>query len=152
MNNEEKERFQTHLIRVYPRDLSLEVFLNFSESVQIFENQENSLVFDPNLTCWTENIGKNLLEHTAHLKLSAKIDEATIYLLEVQLVGVFSIQNSEKIEQEALESVIQAILFPYLSEITGNLTIRTGFPPMNLMNVIGSFVQTADQEPLSGEK
>lgn len=72
------------------------------------------------------------LKATAH----AKIEDRTLFLIEVSQAGLFHIENIPEGEMDALLGIgCPSVLFPYLREAVSDLTVRAGFAPLLLQPV-----------------
>ncbi|MDR3410965.1 MAG: protein-export chaperone SecB [Formivibrio sp.] len=66
----------------------------------------------------------------------AKIEDRTLFLVEVTQAGLFNIENVPAEEMDALMGIgCPSILFPYLREVVSDLTTRAGFAPLLLQPV-----------------
>ena len=65
--------------------------------------------------------------------ITAKAGEKTIFLIEVAQAGLFQIRNVPQADVEPLLGIAcPNILFPYLRETVASLSLRAGFPPVQL--------------------
>jgi preprotein translocase subunit SecB len=96
---------------------------------------------------------ENQYEVIQKLTITAKTEEETIFLLEVDYAGIFLIEN---ISDEQLHPFLMIecprMLFPFVRRIVRDITADGGFPPLNVDNI--DFVQLYRQElaRLSEEK
>lgn len=68
--------------------------------------------------------------------VTSKIEEKTVFLVEVGQAGIFRIQNVPNENMEPLLSIAcPNILFPYAREVVSDAVIRAGFPPVLLQPV-----------------
>lgn len=66
----------------------------------------------------------------------AKIEDRTLFLVEVSQAGLFHIENVPEGEMDALLGIgCPTVLFPYLREAVSDLTVRAGFAPLLLQPV-----------------
>lgn len=66
----------------------------------------------------------------------AKIEDRTLFLVEVTQAGLFNIEHVPAEEMDALMGIgCPSILFPYLREAVSDLTTRAGFAPLLLQPV-----------------
>ena len=88
---------------------------------------------------------ENQYEVIQKLTITAKTEEETIFLLEVDYAGIFVIEN---ISDEQLHPFLMIecprMLFPFVRRIVRDVTADGGFPPLNVDNI--DFVQLYRQE------
>jgi preprotein translocase subunit SecB len=83
-----------------------------------------------------KELGDNHYEVVVQVTVTAKADDKTLYLCEVQQAGVFAISGVEPaMLKTLLGSYCPATLFPYAREAVTALTGKGGFPPMTLAPV-----------------
>ena len=83
------------------------------------------------------------------LTLTAKIDDETAFLVEVQQAGVFFIQGFTNDQlRRVLGTAAPNILFPYARENIDSLVVKGGFPPVMLapVNFDALFEQALQQQ------
>jgi preprotein translocase subunit SecB len=114
--------------RVYLKDLSFEAPLGpkaFLSKIQPKIGQE--------LGTESKKIEDNLYEATLKLTITAKIDEETAFLVEVQQAGIFLIKGIEGDNLgRVLNTTCPQILFPYAREAIDSALIKGSFPPVLL--------------------
>ena len=117
--------------KIYIKDLSVEV----PGAPQIFLEQE-APQFELQISTQSEAINEGLYQCVLTLTATAKIQDKTAFLIEVQQAGIFRIQN---LPQETLEPTLLVacpnILFPYGRETVSDAVLRAGFPPLLLQPV-----------------
>ncbi len=70
------------------------------------------------------------------ITLTAKVDDDTAFLVEVQQAGIFLIQGFEGEDlRRILGTAAPNILFPYARETIDSLCVKGGFPPVMLAPV-----------------
>lgn len=115
--------------RIYTKDVSFEspstpgVFRKqWQPAVNVDLNTKSSKVDE-----------ENNYEVVVTLTVTAKIDEETAFLVEVQQAGIFFITG---VEGEAMRQLLAImapnILFPYAREAIDGLVVKGGFPPLAL--------------------
>ncbi len=116
---------------IYLKDLSLEQ----PNSPEIFLEKKM-----PDLQV-NVNVGVNTLAETTYettitVTLTATIGEKTAYLIEGTQAGIFEVRN---LPQETLEKVLYitcaSIVYPYLRANIADLVLRSGFPPVHLVEI-----------------
>lgn len=70
------------------------------------------------------------------ITLTAKVEDETAFLIEVQQAGIFVIKNfSEEDQRRALGTAAPNVLFPYAREALDAQAVKGGFPPVMLAPV-----------------
>ena len=68
--------------------------------------------------------------------VTAKIEERTVFLVEVAQAGIFQIRNMPPPELDAvLGTLCPNTLLPYAREVVANIVQRAGFPPVTLQHM-----------------
>lgn len=76
---------------------------------------------------------KDLYESSLKISLTGKLEDKTIFIIEVLQAGIFNIVNmNDKEKGEVLEIACPTTLFPYAREHIDNLLTRANFPPLML--------------------
>ncbi len=116
---------------IYLKDLSLEQ----PNSPAIFLEQKM-----PDLQI-TVNVGVEPLAETTYetsvtVTLTAKVGDKTAYLIEGKQAGIFEVRNLPK---ETLDQVLYiscaSIVYPYLRANIADIVLRSGFPPVHLVEI-----------------
>ena len=82
--------------------------------------------------------------------VSAKQNEATIFLVEVKQAGVFLLRGLTEVDaKRAIASVCPSVLFPYARAAVSNLVTQGGFPQFLLppVNFDALYAQNQTQQP-----
>lgn len=78
-------------------------------------------------------IAENQYEVVLSLTVTAKIEEETAYLIEVQQAGIFAVSGFPEDQlKHVLGAVCPNFLFPYARECVDSTVVRGGFPPLSL--------------------
>jgi preprotein translocase subunit SecB len=96
----------------------------------------------------TNGLTAELREVVLTVTVSAKQNDATIFLVEVKQAGVFLMRNLAEPEiKRAISSVCPSVLFPYARAAVSNLVTQGGFPQFLLppVNFDALYAQTAGQ-------
>ncbi len=113
--------------KIFVKDLSLEIpgapevfKLDYKPEVKLELNSKS------------RSIGENEYEVEVTVSVTASQEETTLYVVEVQQAGIFSIQgiNDNLKMRHALSAYCPNILFPYIREAISSLVTRGGFPPL----------------------
>lgn len=114
-----------------------EIILKLPHAPNVFENSElkqKNLAIDPALemNIKSQRLSIDKFEVTLHAIVSAKSHNISLFNIEVQQSGIFTI-NSEATEIEnIIKNYCIAILHPYLNQVINNNIIQAGFPPIIL--------------------
>ena len=82
------------------------------------------------------------------LTITAKVEEETAFLIEVQQAGIFIITGFEPDDlRRIVGTAAPNILFPYARECIDNLCVKGGFPPVMLapINFDAMYQQALEQ-------
>ncbi len=122
-----------------------------------FESPNSPQVFIPawkpevsmDLNSKTRSVGEDLYEVVLTLTATAKNNDETAFLVEVQQAGLFAIKGLEgQPLQHTLSAFCPNILFPYAREAIDNLTTKGSFPSLNLapVNFDALYAERLNQE------
>jgi preprotein translocase subunit SecB len=129
---DEQVQQQFAMQRIYTKDISFES----PATPDVFKKQWQPAV-NVDLNTKSEKIDDNgNFEVVLSITITAKVEEETAFLVEVQQAGIFMITG---IEGEDLRRVLGTaapnILFPYARESIDSLCVKGGFPPVMLAPV-----------------
>ena len=129
---QEQAQQQFVMQRIYTKDLSFES----PSSPAIFTKQYQPKV-NVDLNTRSTAIDENgNFEVVLKITLTAKVDEDTAFLVEVQQAGLFMISGfGDEDLRRILGTAAPNILFPYARESLDSLAVRGGFPPIMLAPV-----------------
>ena len=114
--------------RVYLKDLSFETPMG----PKAFSSKAQPQV-DQQLSTKTNKLDTDLYEAVLSLTITAKIDDDTAILVEVQQAGIFLIKGLEgPALTHALNTTCMQILFPYAREVIDSSLMKGTFPPILL--------------------
>lgn len=118
--------------RIYTKDLSFES----PGTPGIFRQQWQPKV-NVDMNTKSEKIDDNgNFEVVLTLTITAKVDEETAFLIEVQQAGIFLVAGFEGDNlRRILGTTAPNILFPYARENIDSLAVKGGFPPVMLAPV-----------------
>ena len=125
---DEQQGPQLAIQKIYVKDLSFEA----PNTPEIFKEE-----IQPQVDLQMHNEAKSLDENTHEVVLSitvtVKLEDKTVYLIEVKQAGIFHMTGFSK-EQLAHVSgtACPNILFPYAREAISDAVTRGGFPPLLL--------------------
>ena len=130
--------------KLYVKDVSLEI----PNAPKVFLEREAPKI-DIQLNTGGDAFDKNLYEALLTVTVTAKINDKTMFLVEIRQAGIFRIEGvSEKDVQTILAVTCQNILFPYAREAVSDVIVRAGFPPVLLspVNFEGLYKQQQEQK------
>ena len=117
--------------KVYLKGVSLEI----PHAPQIFTEKEAPKV-DISLHNEARAIDNGLYEAVLTATVTAKLQEKTVFLVEVAQAGIFQIHGVQPQEFEAMINVAcPRTLLPYARETVSTILARAGFPPVLLPHV-----------------
>ena len=125
MENEPKN---FRIVNQYIKDLSFENKLAIDQKVSKISPTPNI-----NLDIKTSSLGNQLHEVSLFCNVDSKVDNRTVYLIELVYCGICKIQDIPKLEiQNILYSKVPSFIYPYARLIISNLTMHSNFPSINL--------------------
>ncbi|HQR51496.1 MAG TPA: protein-export chaperone SecB [Methylophilaceae bacterium] len=134
--------------KIYVKDLSLEI----PNAPQVFLQRETPQV-GIELQNSANPVGEGLYEAVLTITVTSKLEDKTVFLVEVAQAGIFQVRN---VPEESLEGIFGVtcpnILFPYARETISDVVTRAGFPPvlLNPINFEALFVQQKQQAQQAG--
>ncbi len=140
---------QFGVTKTFVKDISFEtpmgvkVFTQaFQPKIQLDVNSRGSVIAD------------NTHEIVLTLTITAKVDDNTAYLLELQQAGIFAIAGFEEQQMKhVLGAVCPNFLFPYAREAVDNMVVRGGFPPLSLAPIdFDALFRNAQAQGAEGQK
>lgn len=150
-NNEAKQG-QFGVQRIFVKDASFES----PNAPDIFRSQWKPQI-NMDLNTKSEKLGDDVYEVVLTITVTAKNDDKTAFLVEVQQGGIFKIEG---LEGAALHQTIGAfcpnLLFPYAREAIDNMVTKGSFPalmlaPVNFDAIYAQSLQRQQQEQAQGE-
>lgn len=119
---------QLEMLKIYVKDASLEV----PGAPAIF-NQQHQPEINVRIANRSTQVAETLHEVVLSVTATAKVEETTAYLVEIQQAGLFSLKG---FTQEQLGPVLGSVcpnaLFPFAREALAALISKGGFPPLLL--------------------
>lgn len=114
-----------------------EIHFKLPHAPNLFENpkfQEPESKIEPNMeiNVKTQGISLNKFEVTLNVIINGKIDNFSLFNLEIQQAGIFNINVPHNQLEDIVKNYCVPILHPYLSHVTSNSMIQAGLPPMML--------------------
>jgi len=128
---EDQQQRIFNIEKIYVKDMSLEI----SDAPLVFLEPEAPKV-DMQLNIDDKHIKETMYEVVLTVTITAKTQDKTMFLVEVQQAGVFQIINIEEAEMlPILNIVCPNVIFPYMRETISDIVTRAGFPPVILSPV-----------------
>lgn len=123
---------QFSIQKIYTKDISFET----PNSPAIFAQTKWEPEVNVQLNSRAAAMENDMHEVVLTVTVTAKVEEQTAYLVEVQQAGVFQVTGFEEGQMgHLLGSFCPNILFPYVREAISDLVARGGFPQMLLQPV-----------------
>lgn len=133
--------------KIYVKDMSLEI----PNAPQVFIQRETPQV-GIELSNAATMLEEGVFEVVVTVTVTSKIEDKTVFLIEVAQAGIFQIRNVPAENLEVIASVTcPNILFPYARETVSDLSVRAGFPPV-LLNPINFEALYAQQKQQQAEQ
>jgi preprotein translocase subunit SecB len=131
--------------RVYLKEASLEQ----PNSPGILLEQEQPVV-DIQLGVDATPAADGIFEVTVTATVTTKIQDRTVFLVEVRQAGIFEIRNLSQDQMGPIMGIAcPQIVYPYLRANVADLITRAGFPPVNLAEI--NFQAMYEQQQQAGE-
>lgn len=131
-NQQEQAPQQFVVQRVYSKDVSFES----PSTPAVFTRQWQPKV-SVDLNSRSEKIDDNgNFDVVLTITITAKLEEETAYLVEIQQAGIFLVRGFEGEDlRRILGTAAPGILFPYAREAIDAMCVKGGFPPVMLAPV-----------------
>lgn len=128
---EQNEQPAFGIEKLYVKDLSVEV----PHAPEIYLEREAPQV-DIQLGTQGQLLGEGAYEVVLTVTVTAKLEDKTVFLVEVGQAGIFRIVNVPDEQIEPLVAVAcPNILFPFAREVVSDAVSRAGFAPIILQPV-----------------
>ena len=141
---QEQPQQQFAVQRIYTKDISLES----PATPAVFKKQWQPQI-SVDLATKSDKIDEvGNYEVVLTLTITAKVEEETAFLIEVQQAGIFIITGFEPDDlRRIVGTAAPNILFPYARECIDNLCVKGGFPPVMLapINFDAMYQQALEQ-------
>jgi preprotein translocase subunit SecB len=131
--------------KLFVKDLSLEV----PNAPKIYLEREAPQV-EVSMNNAANRIDESFFEVVLNVTVTAKINDKTVFLVEVSYGGVFQIRHLPAGDLDPVLGVTcPNILFPYVREVVSDTVSRAGFPPVILhpMNFEAIYQAKREQAP-----
>lgn len=147
---QEQAQGQFSIQKIYTKDVSFET----PNSPAIFANTKWEPEVNVQLNSRSGKLENDMHEVVLSVTITAKVEDKTAYLVEVQQAGIFQATGFEEGQQgHLLGAFCPSILFPYVREAISDLVARGGFPQMLLqpVNFDALYAQRLQQNQASQE-
>jgi preprotein translocase subunit SecB len=141
----EQQQPQFGIQRIFTKDVSFES----PNSPDIFRKEWKPQV-KLDLNTQTRQLDNDAYEVVLTLTVSAKIEEETAFLCEVQQAGIFSISGfPDETRDQMLGAYCPNILFPYARECVDTSVVKGSFPALMLapVNFDALYMQNKQNAP-----
>lgn len=145
---EQQPQRELFLRKIYVKDLSFEA----PNAPDVFSSEQVSPQTELNLKSSNRDMGENTQEVVLTITVEAKVDDNTLFLVELQQAGLFQITGYSAEEQRALlGSFCPGTLYPYAREAISDVVAKGGFPQMLLQPInFDALYAQAQQQPAEG--
>lgn len=143
-NGADSAQYHFALQRIYVKDLSFEV----PSAPEVFGRQDVDPEIQLNLKNSQKALGDDNYEVILNISVHAKMDQTTVFLIELDQAGIFVIKGYPDEElKKLMGTYCPATLFPYAREIIASTVAKGGFPPLTLqpINFDALYAQAAQE-------
>lgn len=140
----EQQEQQFALQRIYVKDVSFES----PQGVEAFTQQWQPQIHQE-LSTSTQRMDENLYEVVLTVTVTGKVDDKTVFLVEVQQAGIFALGGfSDEQLRQVMGVHCPNILFPYARTMIDSLMVAGTLPPLLLpaINFEAMFQQAVAQQ------
>ena len=114
--------------KIYLRDVSFES----PQSPQVFTKPFNSTL-DLQVKVEPEQVGEHHWQVVLRLTATVRLEDEVAFLAEVEQAGLFAMANFTDSDMPSLlNAYCPTLLFPYARETIATLSLKGGFPPLEL--------------------
>ena len=122
------EASEFRIQRTYLKDMSFEAPMG---AVGFLQEKAPSISQD--LSTEISQVDADMYETVLKVTVTAKIDDKTLFLVEVQQAGIFLIKGMEQQQLgHVLNTVCPQVIFPYIRESIDSALVKATFPPVML--------------------
>ncbi len=98
-----------------------------------------------------QTVAENKYEVVLHAIVSGKSKKLSLFVLDVQQAGIFTVNAPASQIKQIIESNCTSFLHAYLSQTISNAIIQAGFPPVVLQPLQSTINQEAIREQISNQ-
>jgi preprotein translocase subunit SecB len=122
---------QVRLERMYLKDASFES----PASPGVFA-EDWAPEIDLQINTRSERLAETRFEVVVTVTVTARLEERTAFIAEVQQAGVFHMEGlPDQVLHRTVGTFCPGTLFPYVREAVDSLVVRGGFPPLHLVPI-----------------
>lgn len=126
------QKRQFALQRLYLKDMSFET----PNAPEIFKAVTGDPDVNLNLRNAHSELGDDAYEVVLHLSVHAKVEDRSLFLVELDQAGIFIIKGYTEAERkQLLGTYCPTTLFPYAREAISGTVSKGGFPPLVLQPI-----------------
>jgi len=130
-SDQESGQGQVRLERMYLKDCSFES----PNSPAIFGESWKPEI-DLQINTRSERKAENRYEVVVTVTVTAKLEEQTAFITEIQQAGIFLMEGlPDAVVHRTVGTFCPNTLFPYVREAVDSLVVRGGFPPLHLVPI-----------------
>ena len=134
--------------KIFLKDVSFESPI----SPEVFTRGEVKPAIDVQLMLHHKRLDQNFHEVVLQVTASSKLEEETLFLVEVHQGGIFEIKCDDELKLEMVKEIACAnILLPFVRETMADLVAKGGFPQLllNPVNFEAMYRQRKQKEAQS---
>ena len=149
-DNDAQQQTQRELLlrKIYIKDLSFES----PHAPDIFSTDPLQPQTELNLKTSNRQVSADTQEVGLTVTVEAKMDDKTLFLVELQQAGIFQMNGYSAQEQRMLlGSFCPGTLYPYAREAVSELVAKGGFPQMLLQPINFDALYAQAQQQQTGE-
>ena len=144
--SEPQQEFAIH--NIYLKDSSFES----PNSPQVFQTNPKPAI-QLTLAVNHNKLQEGVYEVVLSVTVTAKEDESTTFLVEIQQAGIFTLKGFDETGISSMVGIfIPNMLFPYARETVSNMVTRGGFPPLLLEPVNFEALYAQNQQTAAGSE
>jgi preprotein translocase subunit SecB len=150
MAENEQVQPQFAVQRIYVKDASFEAPMGAAVFGKQWQPKTNV-----DMNTKSDRVDDDRFEVVLTMTVTAKIEEETALLIEVQQAGLFLVKGiKDESLRQALGIMAPNLLFPYVREVIDSLASKGGFPAINLqpMNFEALYRQAQQQQATVEDK
>lgn len=130
--SEEEAAQQFNIQKIYTKDISFES----PNSPEIFAMPDFKPEINVQINTGNKKLGDNTYEAVLTITITAKQEDKTAYLVEIQQAGVFDISGFDDVTLGGmLGAFCPETLFPFAREVASDLVTKGGFPQLLLQPI-----------------
>ena len=128
------------IVTQYIKDLSFENKLALEKKAT-----KTTPISDFNLDIKHQSLGNSFHEVSLICNIDAKVEQTSVYLIEMVYCGVCKVTTSSELElKNILYSKVPGFIYPYARLIISNLTTHSNFPSINIGPIYFENINTDD--------